>query len=85
MLLTNIYVPLQNGDFLNVNFVDENLKDLEVPLSLLLKVYLLRCNNAYELDCTTPGGMVTDFNMWDRAFTPEDLQDWTSCRQASKG
>ena len=77
--------PLQNGDFLNVNYVDENLKDLEVPLSLLLKVYLLRCNNAYELDCTTPGGMVTDFNMWDRAFAPEDLQDWTSCRQASKG
>ena len=85
MLLTNIYVPLQNGDFLNVNFVDENLKDLEVPLSLLMKVYLLRCNNAYDLDCTTPGGMVTDFNMWDRAFPPEDLKDWTSCRQASKG
>ena len=60
--------------------MDENLKDLEIPLSLLMKVYLLRCNNNYDLDCTTPGGMVTDFNMWDRSFTPKELQDWTSCR-----
>ena len=77
---TKLIAILQNGDFLNVNYVDENLKDLEIPLSLLMKVYLLRCNNNYDLDCTTPGGMVTDFNMWDRSFTPKELQDWTSCR-----
>ena len=65
---------------MNVNFVDENLKDLEVPINLLLKVHLLRCNNGYDLDCTTPGGMVTDFNIWDRAFSPEELTDWTTCR-----
>ena len=79
-LKTRLIPILQNGDFLNVNYVDENLKDLEIPLSLLMKVYLLRCNNNYDLDCTTPGGMVTDFNMWDRSFTPKELQDWTSCR-----
>jgi hypothetical protein len=59
--------------------VDENLSDLTVPIELLLKVHLLRCLNDYELDCTTPGAKVTDFNIWDKTLTAEEMIKWTSC------
>ena len=71
---------IQNGEFLNINFVDEDLSELEIPIDLLLKVHLLRCTNDYELTCTTPGGMVTDFNIWDRAFAVAEMRDWTTCK-----
>ena len=32
------------------------------------------------MDCTAPGGMVTDFNMWDRAMGDKELVDWTTCK-----
>ena len=61
-------------------FIDENLSQLEIPLELLLKVHLLRCSNDYDLVCTTPGGMVTDFNIWDRALAMNEIKDWTTCK-----
>ena len=70
----------QNGEFLNINFVDDDLSELEIPIELLVKVHLLRCTNAYELTCTTPGGMVTDFNIWDRALSVQEIRDWTTCK-----
>ena len=73
------YFP-QNGEFLNINFIDENLKDLTVPTELLLKVYLMRCANDYEKDCTAPGAMATDFNIWSRSFDDRELIEWTSCK-----
>ena len=32
-------------------------------------------------DCTAPGGMATDFNIWDRAMDDNELVDWTKCKQ----
>ncbi len=71
---------LQNGRPLNVNFVDLNLQNLTIPRDLLQKVYLLRCNNDYMDDCTAPGGIATDFNIWDRAFSLEEQRQWTKCQ-----
>ncbi len=72
---------VQNGELVNVNFEnDENLRGLTVPISQILKVNLLRCNNDFTLDCTAPGGLVTDFNIWDRAFSLEEQKSWTSCK-----
>ena len=31
-------------------------------------------------DCTAPGGMATDFNIWDRAMGDKELIDWTMCK-----
>ena len=31
-------------------------------------------------DCTAPGGMATDFNIWDRAMEDKELIDWTTCK-----
>ena len=65
---------------MNVNYTDENLGDLKVPTDLLLNVYLMRCANDFEKDCTAPGAMATDFNIWTRSLDDEELIDWTSCK-----
>ena len=33
-----------------------------------------------EKGCTVPGGMATDFNIWDRAMGDQELIDWTTCK-----
>ena len=33
-------------------------------------------------DCTAPGSMLTDFNIWDRSLSDTDLLSWTTCRYA---
>jgi hypothetical protein len=80
-----IYILLQrtlfqNGDLLNINFIDNNLRDVQIPLELLQKVYLLRCSNGFDPACTTPGGTITDFNIWDSAMTADDMKEWTTCK-----
>ena len=69
----------QNGQFLNINFVDKNLAELKVPKELLLRVFLMRCISG-RTDCNNPGSMVTDFNMWDRSLGDDELIKWTTCR-----
>ena len=63
-----------------MNKVDPVLANLTVPLDVLLKVHLMRCNNDFVKDCTAPGGQITDFNIWDREFTFEEQVNWTTCR-----
>ena len=70
----------QNGEFLNINFVDDNLSDLKISKELMMKVYILRCGNDFQLDCTAPGAMATEFNYWDRAMSDNELRDWTTCK-----
>ena len=60
--------------------MDENLQRMEVPKELLFKVYIMRCANNFEKDCTAPGGMATDFNLWDRALSETELRQWTTCK-----
>ena len=72
-------LTFQNGQFLNINFVDKNLAELKVPKELLLRVFLMRCINDRS-DCNNPGSMVTDFNMWDRSMGDDELMKWTTCR-----
>ena len=59
--------------------MDENLVDLKVPKELLLSVFLMRCV-IDKSDCTNPGSMVTDFNMWDRSMADDELTKWTTCK-----
>ena len=74
----------QNGEFLNINFdeknPDDNLENMKVPKELLYKVYIMRCASNFQVDCTAPGGMATDFNYWDRALSDKELRDWTTCK-----
>ncbi len=75
-----MYVHTQNGVPLNINFVDENLSKMSIPLELLTKVHLMRCLNDFTPECTAPGGSMADFNVWDRAFTLDEAVKWTTCR-----
>ena len=71
----------QNGHLLNVNFErDTHLLEMTVPLELLQKVLLMRCLLGTKPDCTMPGGMITDFNIWDRSFSAKDMTKWTTCQ-----
>ena len=74
---------LQNGKFL-VDYVDENLSDLKIPKDLLMKPSLMSCGfypvDHQTKDCTAPGGMATDFNIWNRALGVQELIDWTTCK-----
>ena len=71
----------QNGKMLSVNFErDPHLLDMIVPLELLKKVILMRCLSGFKTDCTMPGGLITDFNIWDRSFSADDMKLWTTCQ-----
>ena len=65
--------------------MDENLSDLKIPKELLLRASLMSCGMApvenQITDCTAPGGLSTDFNIWDRSMGDEELFDWTTCKQ----
>ena len=80
ILTQNLSFTFQNGQFLNINFVDKNVAELKVPKELLLRVFLLGCISG-RTDCNNPGSMVTDFNMWDRSLGDDELTKWTTCRE----
>ena len=75
---------LQNGRFTNINYIDENLSALEVLTEFLLKVSLTTCGHVpveeQVQDCTAPGALVTDFNIWDSSMSDIELIHWTSCQ-----
>ena len=82
--LTNKYlffVPrVQDGVTLNIDFVDPLLKSVVIPGDFLNKTYVGRCSYDYKAGCSNPGGMIADFNVWDRALTEKEMHDWTTCR-----
>jgi hypothetical protein len=80
MHVLNSQFAFQNGKVLNVNYTDNNLRDLVIPQDLLLKVHLMRCPNDYDTSCTSSGAKITDFNIWDRSFSVGELTNWTTCR-----
>ena len=78
-------IPFQNGNFTNINYTDTNLSELEsVETEVLLKVSLASCGHVpvedQPPDCTAPGALITDFNIWDRSLSDMALIHWTSCR-----
>ena len=68
-----------------MNGPQPNLISTVIPPDFLTKVYLGRCAFDYKPGCTTPGGLITDFNIWNRALTEQEAVDWTSCKSNQKG
>ena len=81
-----VFTNFQNGEFL-FNYIDENLSQLKIPKELPFRVSLMSCGRApleqQTQDCTAPGSMITDFNIWDASLSDPDLLSWTTCRYAS--
>ena len=72
-------MDFQNGKFLNVNYVDLNLKDIELNVKALTNVYLGRCDYFGDDMCTAPRAEFTDFNVWLEDLSTPELIEWTTC------
>ena len=59
---------------------DPVLKNFRVPRDLLNNTYIGRCSFDFKGGCSNPGGQLSDFNIWGRALTTEEMKDWTSCK-----
>ena len=71
---------LQDGKALNINYPDKEMTMVDIPEDFLSKVYLARCSFDYKFTCSTPEGQISDFNIWKRALTQREAEDWTTCR-----
>ena len=56
------------------------MTQVDIPEDFLSKVYVGRCSFDFNNGCASPEGKITDFNMWDRFLSTEQLNDWTQCR-----
>ncbi len=45
-----------------------------------LQIYIGRCSFDHNYACSSPEGKITDFNIWDRFLSTEELIDWTTCK-----
>ena len=66
---------------MNFNYPDPGLTEVVIPSDFLSKVYLARCSFNYSNSCSGPEGQISDFNIWDRALSQKEAEDWTTCRK----
>ena len=59
--------------------ISEGLTKVNPTTETLLNVNLLKCS-VYHENCTAPGALITDFNLWSSSMSEKDMSDWTSCR-----
>ncbi len=73
---------LKNGEASSsVNHPDPEMTQVYIPEDFLTKVYLGRCSNVdKKYACSSPESQYTDFNIWDRFLSTEELIKWTSCQ-----
>ena len=70
----------QDGKTLNIDMSDPVLKNFQIPKDLLNNTHIGRCSFDFMGGCSNPGGQLSDFNIWSRALTAKEMQDWTSCK-----
>ena len=58
---------------------------MRIPENLLSNVYIARCAFDYKGTCSSPEGQVSDFNIWKRELTAQEMIDFTSCNKMLKG
>ena len=68
----------KDGKITNINFVDERLRNVMLPLDFLDMIYVGRCwdDEIYSLH----NGEITDVNIWNRALSLDEILGWTDCR-----
>ena len=74
------FQKIQDGKPTNVNYANSEMQNVTIPRDFLNKTYIARCAFDFKYSCSTLKGEVTDFNIWDRAFTQKEAEDWTTCR-----
>ncbi len=73
-------LTMKDGKPINVNYANPELTNAAIPRDLLNKTYIARCGFDFKMSCSTLKGEVADFNMWDRAFSQKEAEDWTTCK-----
>ncbi len=69
----------------HLNRPNPDLTKTEIPPHFLSGVYIARCSLDYKGSCSSPEGQVSDFNMWSRFLTEQDMKDFTTCGKMLKG
>ena len=62
--------------------ISDGLTKVNPTTKILLNVNLLQCS-VFQENCTAPGALITDFNMWSSSLSVKDMTDWTRCRYTS--
>ena len=70
---------------MNINGPQKHLVKTVIPPDFLTKFHVGRCAFDYKPGCTTAGGLITDVNVWSRALSEQEMNDWTSCKNFEKG
>ena len=63
--------------------ISDGLTKVNPTTEVLLNANLLQCS-VYHENCTAPGALITDFNIWSSSMSETDMTDWTSCRYNTK-
>ena len=71
---------LQDGEPMKVpSGINPLFTEVNATTELLLKVNLLKCIKDHD-QCIAPGAAITEFNIWDRSTSVEEMVAWTECR-----
>ena len=76
---------VKDGHKMTFDYNLKEIKQLKFPSNMLSKIYLGRCALDYKGSCTAPEGQISDFNMWDRALTLSEMEQFTTCKKMIKG
>ena len=78
----SLLVSFKDGRVTTINHVDENVRNVLVPEDMLDSIYVGRCFSDTEY-CSIHNGSFTDVNIWNRAFSINEMIRWTNCRQVT--
>ncbi len=78
--LSNLIIISKDGKPLSINRADPEMTEVEFPDDFLSKVFVGRCSYDFNNGCSSPEGRITDFNIWDRFLSTEQLIEWTTCK-----
>ena len=65
-----------------MNYPDAEMTEVEIPEDFLSHFYLGCCTADRDPNyaCSSPGSEYSDFNVWDRSLSTDQLVRWTTCK-----
>ena len=76
---------VKDGKAMNLNYNHEELTQLDWPEDILSQIYLARCSFDFKGSCSGPEGQVSDFNVWRKPLSLEEMTAFTTCQRMMKG
>ena len=76
---------VKDGKLMIVNYAKGQLNELNFPRDVMSYIYIGKCAFEFQGSCTGPEGELSDFNMWNKALSVQEMIAFTSCRKMLKG